>query len=108
MINRQQPGAAGYETPMPLRRWFAFRLRTLFVLVAVLSIPLAWVAYSLNWIRERREFKGFMVRYAQEKIRPAPYGFSEKKGLTPSIAGKAEEISRRQRDCFPRRRSEKP
>ena len=23
------------------------------VLVAILSVPLAWVAYSLNWIRER-------------------------------------------------------
>ena len=32
-----------------------FRLRTLLVLVFVASWPLAWVAYSLNWIRERRE-----------------------------------------------------
>jgi hypothetical protein len=40
----------------PRRRWFAFRLRTLFVLVAVLSIPLAWAGYPLNWIRERRKF----------------------------------------------------
>ena len=38
----------------PRRRWFAFRLRTLFVLVAVASIPLSWVGYSLNWVRDRK------------------------------------------------------
>ena len=49
----------GYNTRMhekPCRRWFSFRLRTLFVVVAVLSIPLAWAGYLLNWIRERRKF----------------------------------------------------
>jgi hypothetical protein len=39
--------------PTPPRRWFAIRLRTMFVLAAVLSVPLTWVGYSLNWIRER-------------------------------------------------------
>ena len=34
----------------PPRRWFAFRLRTLFVLVAVLSVPLGWVAMQLRWV----------------------------------------------------------
>ncbi|HEY1601794.1 MAG TPA: hypothetical protein VGG64_19490 [Pirellulales bacterium] len=38
----------------PRRRWFAFRLRTLFVLIAVASAPLAWVGYSLEWIRQRQ------------------------------------------------------
>ena len=37
----------------PRRRWWQFRLRTLLVAVVVLSIPLAWIGYSLNWIRER-------------------------------------------------------
>ena len=38
----------------PRRRCsFAFRLRTLFVVVAVASIPMAWVGYSLNWIKQR-------------------------------------------------------
>jgi hypothetical protein len=36
-----------------LRRWFAFRLRTLFVVVALISPLLAWAGYSLNWIRQR-------------------------------------------------------
>jgi len=38
----------------PSSRWFAFRLRTTFVVVAVVAVPMAWAAYSLNWIRERR------------------------------------------------------
>ena len=36
----------------PPRR-FRFGLRTLFVVVVIVSIPCAWVGYSLNWIRER-------------------------------------------------------
>jgi hypothetical protein len=39
----------------PRRRWYQFSLRTMFVLTIVVSIPLAWVGYSLNWIRQRRE-----------------------------------------------------
>jgi len=38
--------------PIPPRRWFAFRLRTLFV-VAILALPLGWAAYSLHWISLR-------------------------------------------------------
>jgi hypothetical protein len=45
------------EAP-PRRRWFRFSLRTMLIAVVVLSIPLAWVAYSLNWIRERRKLIG--------------------------------------------------
>ena len=37
----------------PKRRWYQFSLRTMFVLVFVVSVPLAWVGYSLNWIKER-------------------------------------------------------
>jgi hypothetical protein len=33
-----------------------FGLRTVFVLIAVISIPLGWCAYQLNWIRQRHEF----------------------------------------------------
>lgn len=38
----------------PRRRWFQFSLATLFVGVTVVAISMAWVAYQLNWIRERR------------------------------------------------------
>src|SRR5437016_1528183 len=33
-----------------------FKLRTLFVLIALISIPLGWVAYQLNWRRQRDNF----------------------------------------------------
>ena len=33
-----------------------FTLKTLFVLVAIASVPMAWAAYQLNWIRQRHEF----------------------------------------------------
>jgi hypothetical protein len=37
------------------RPWYQFSLRTMFVLVFVVSIPLAWVGYSLDWIKQRHE-----------------------------------------------------
>ena len=33
-----------------------FSLRTLFVLVTIICICAGWVAYQLNWIRQRHEF----------------------------------------------------
>ena len=39
----------------PKRRWFQFSLRTLFVLVLLLAIPLGWLAVQLKWIRDRHE-----------------------------------------------------
>jgi hypothetical protein len=32
----------------PKRRWFQFRLLTLFVLVAVVAIPCAWLKWKIN------------------------------------------------------------
>jgi hypothetical protein len=40
-------------TQKPKRHWYQFSLSTMFVAVTILSIPLAWVGYSLNWIRQR-------------------------------------------------------
>ena len=40
----------------PKRRWYQFSLRTMFVLVFLVSIPLAWVGYSLRWIKERHDW----------------------------------------------------
>src|SRR4051794_24946576 len=37
----------------PRRRWYQYSLRTMFVFTLVVSIPMAWVGYSLNWIRQR-------------------------------------------------------
>jgi hypothetical protein len=41
--------------PSPHRRWNQFSLRTIFVGMTLVSIPLAWMGYSVNWIRQRRE-----------------------------------------------------
>jgi hypothetical protein len=46
--------AAMSETPR--RRRFRFGLRTLFVLVTLSAFVAGWVMWSLNWIRQRREF----------------------------------------------------
>src|SRR5258708_10246160 len=40
-------------TPAPKRRWFRFSLRTMFVVVTLFG---CWLAYSLNWIRQRHDF----------------------------------------------------
>ena len=40
----------------PKRCWFRFSLRMMFVLVAVASVPMCWVGYQLNWIRQRHRF----------------------------------------------------
>lgn len=37
----------------PRRRWFRFRLRTLLVMVTILSLPLGWVGWELD--QRRRE-----------------------------------------------------
>jgi hypothetical protein len=41
------------DKPKPNRPWFQFSLRTMFVLVTLACIVLAWVGYSLHWIRQR-------------------------------------------------------
>jgi hypothetical protein len=55
----RRPIAPVHPMTAPRRRWFRFTfgLRTLFVLVTVLCVvPGGWVAYQLNWIRERHAF----------------------------------------------------
>jgi hypothetical protein len=47
-------GRIEYVDKKPARRWFAFRLRTLFIVVVPACAALAWwVSYSREWIRER-------------------------------------------------------
>jgi hypothetical protein len=52
----------------PRRRWFQFKLRTLFVAMTVLRIALGWVAYSLSWIRERHQFLSTRRQYFDESL----------------------------------------
>jgi hypothetical protein len=48
--------APAESAPAVRRRFFCFSLRTLFVLVTVSGIALAWAAHSLSWINQRRQF----------------------------------------------------
>src|SRR3954471_7127421 len=41
---------------MPGMKLPRFKLRTLLVAIALLSVPMGWVAYQLNWIRQRHSF----------------------------------------------------
>jgi hypothetical protein len=36
-------------------KWPRFSLRMLFVLVEIAAVPMGWVTYQLNWIRQRHE-----------------------------------------------------
>ena len=49
-----------------------YSLRTLFVLITLISLPLAWFAYNLNWKRERDRFAetyhcGLLMMYSPAK-----------------------------------------
>lgn len=61
-------------TPMPRRRRLQFSLRTLMVLVLVISVPLGWVGMKLKQARKQREFVrrieqlGGSVMYSWESI----------------------------------------
>jgi len=39
----------------PRRRWFRYSLRTLFVLVTLMAVLLAWIGVQLKWIHDRHE-----------------------------------------------------
>ncbi len=45
-----------------------FSLPTLFVLIALASIPMGWVAYQLNWIRQRHDALSGRKMYGVKEI----------------------------------------
>ena len=47
--------ATEMETSKTRRRWFRFRLRTLLVLVTVLTVPLGWVGWEMDQRRREKE-----------------------------------------------------
>ena len=60
----------------PTRRWFRFSLRAIFVTLALAAIPLGWVAYQLDWIRQRHAFleRAGVVQYPPVAVdRPLPW-----------------------------------
>ena len=52
------------------RRWFAFRLQTLFVAMTVLC---CWLGYEMNWIRQRREDREWL-KSVHATVYEQPYG----------------------------------
>jgi hypothetical protein len=48
--------------PKPRRRWLQFSVRTMMVLMLVISVPLGWLAYKVRQAREQRA----VVRQIQE------------------------------------------
>jgi hypothetical protein len=40
----------------PRRRRFRFSLRAMFVMVTLAALVMGWAVWSLDWIRQRREF----------------------------------------------------
>ena|ERR1700722_3385260 len=56
----------------PVLRW-SFSLRTMFVVVTLLAIPMAWVACQLNWIRERNDFLAADLAIPSRPPYPAPW-----------------------------------
>jgi hypothetical protein len=43
------------EGHIPIRRWFRWSLRTMFVVTMVFGCVFAWLVYHISWIRQRRE-----------------------------------------------------
>ena len=86
------------------RRWFQFRLRTLFIAVAVLAVSMARVGYSLDWIRQRKAHlvspnRGFTDQCLSPQTQRAPAGlwlFGEQGYIaitaTPDQEGKARRL----------------
>jgi hypothetical protein len=53
------------EAPPPRRRWFQFGIGTMFFAVTVLAALAAFLAYHVNWVRERRNAP---VYYVMEEV----------------------------------------
>jgi len=56
---------------IPKRRWFAFSLRTLFI---VLTLLCAGLAYHLNWIRQRQQVREWLTENEHSWYAPSLVG----------------------------------
>jgi hypothetical protein len=51
-----------------------YTLRTLFILIVLISIPMSWVAYQLNWKRQRINFlRQYHIRALFYSVAKAPW-----------------------------------
>ena len=67
-------------TEPPKRRWFQFRLRTLLIVVLVLSLPLSWFGARLRKARRQRE----TVEEIRQAGSTAHYDWERMGGMKPS------------------------
>jgi hypothetical protein len=44
-------------TPVPKRRWFRFSLRTLFLVVTLVAVPLTWLGVEIKRLHEREAWR---------------------------------------------------
>jgi hypothetical protein len=71
LVYRQTFRTFGRMRGMKLPR---FSVRALLILVAVASLPLGWVAYQLDWLRQRHKFfsskhnKTFELKHSQQGL----------------------------------------
>jgi hypothetical protein len=76
--------------PNPKRHWFRFSLRTLFVLVTIFGVGAGWVAYQLNWVRERHKFLRTLAGDAKERSSflrsEVPHLYPQPKRTLPIVA----------------------
>ncbi len=63
-----QPFAKLIVLLTPERRWFQFRLRTLFVLVVVAAVPCAWLAWKIENKRRERAILSEIERLAGDPV----------------------------------------
>ncbi len=67
----------------PKRRWFAFSLRTMFVVVTLLC----WLFYQLAWIQQRHSFasKHAAIGSASGQLGGLASGYVQKQRVAPSL-----------------------
>jgi hypothetical protein len=68
---------------LPTRRWFRFRLRTMFVMTTLVCLYLGW---ATNWIHQRQDFlRGApeIYTYSNDVRAPFPLCLLGEKGLAP-------------------------
>jgi len=62
---------------IPPRRWFRFRLRTLLIAIAVLAVPLAWLAKEWRQTEYERQFAESLEKQGWRCICGGPYDIDQ-------------------------------
>ncbi|HEV2968861.1 MAG TPA: hypothetical protein VGY55_02655 [Pirellulales bacterium] len=49
------------DPPKRKRRWFQYRLRTLFLVVTILAVPCGWLANQARIVEERKALRSWLL-----------------------------------------------